>query len=94
MNAYYGWQKVLRTPKFLSKEEQAQYYYEGIKNQNLDAGYDVSGDPRKDWNYAVPQTVMDVLNGTNPYKRMRTTRFFRLLRNKVIICQYKEAMKK
>ena len=38
-----------------------------IKNQNLDAGYDVSGDPRKDWNYAVPQTVMDVLNGTNPY---------------------------
>ena len=67
LNAYYGWQKVLRTPKFLSKEEQAQYYYEGIKNQNLDAGYDVSGDPRKDWNYAVPQTVMDVLNGTNPY---------------------------
>ena len=27
LNAYYGWQKVLRTPKFLSKEEQAQYYY-------------------------------------------------------------------
>ena len=25
------------------------------KNQNLDAGYDVSGDPRKDWNYAVPR---------------------------------------
>jgi len=67
LDAYYGWQKVLRTPKFLSKEQQAEYYYEGVRNQNLDAGKDISGDPLKDWFYKVPQTVMDVMNGTNPY---------------------------
>lgn len=67
LDAYYGWQKVLRTPKFLSKEDQANYYYEGVKNQNLDAGKNVSGDPLTDWFYKVPPTVMDVINGTNPF---------------------------
>ncbi|MDR2912840.1 MAG: TonB-dependent receptor [Alistipes sp.] len=66
-NAYYGWQNVLRTPKFLTKEEQADYYYEGVKNQNLDAGHDISGNPVTDWVNKLPQTVMDVMNGTNPY---------------------------
>ena len=65
LNVYYGWQKVLRTPEFLTKEEQGWYYYEGVKNQNLDAGHSVSGDPLKDWFYKVPQTIMDVINGNN-----------------------------
>jgi len=63
-DAYYGWQKVLRMPEFLTVKEQAWYYYYGIKNQNLDRNYDVSGDPLT-WNYMVPQTVMDVINGVN-----------------------------
>jgi TonB-linked SusC/RagA family outer membrane protein len=67
LHAYYGWQKVLRTPEYMTKEEQGWYYYDGVKNQNLDAGYDVSGDPLTDWFYKVPQTIMDVINGTNPY---------------------------
>ncbi|MDR1201675.1 MAG: SusC/RagA family TonB-linked outer membrane protein, partial [Tannerellaceae bacterium] len=67
LHAYYGWQKVLRTPEYLTKEEQGWYYYDGVKNQNLDAGYDVSGDPLTDWFYKVPQTIMDVINGTNHY---------------------------
>jgi TonB-linked SusC/RagA family outer membrane protein len=66
LNAYYGWQNVLRTPEFLTKEEQADYYYQGIRNQNLDAGNDISGDPTK-WKSKVPQTIMDVLEGRNPY---------------------------
>lgn len=64
LDAYYGWQKVLRLPEFLTVEEQAWYYYYGIENQNLDRGYDISGDPLT-WNYMVPKTVMDVINGVN-----------------------------
>ncbi|MDR1555969.1 MAG: TonB-dependent receptor [Tannerellaceae bacterium] len=67
LNVYYGWQKVLKTPEFLTKEEQAWYYYDGIKNQNLDANRDINGNPLVDWFYQVPQTIMDVINGTNKY---------------------------
>jgi TonB-linked SusC/RagA family outer membrane protein len=63
-DAYTGWQKVLRTPEFLTKEEQANYYYYGVRNQNIDAGKDVTGDPLK-WANAVPKTIMDVLDGKN-----------------------------
>ncbi|GHU57341.1 SusC/RagA family TonB-linked outer membrane protein [Bacteroidia bacterium] len=67
LDVYYGWQKVLKTPKFLTKEEQAIYYYDGVKNQNLDAGLSIDGDPAKDWYNKVPQTIMNVLDGSNPY---------------------------
>lgn len=66
LDAYYGWQNVLRLPEFLTVEEQAWYYYYGIENQNLDRGYNVSGNPRN-WTYQVPQTIMDVINGVNTY---------------------------
>jgi TonB-linked SusC/RagA family outer membrane protein len=62
LNAYSGWQKILKTPKFLSVTDQAKYYYEGVKNQNLDAGKDVSGDPLT---WGVPKTIMDILEGRN-----------------------------
>ena len=52
----------MKTPKFLSVTDQAKYYYEGVKNQNLDAGKDVSGDPLT---WGVPKTIMDVLEGRN-----------------------------
>lgn len=64
LDAYTGLQKVLRTPKFLTKEEQAGYYYYGVRNQNIDAGKDVSGDPLK-WANPLPKTIMEVLDGKN-----------------------------
>lgn len=64
LDAYTGWQKLLRKPQFLTKEEQANYYYLGVRNQNIDAGKDVSGDPLK-WAIPVPKTIMDVLAGKN-----------------------------
>jgi TonB-linked SusC/RagA family outer membrane protein len=64
LDSYVGWQKVLKTPEFLTVQEQARYYYDGVKNQNIDAAKDVSGDPLK-WFSPVPKTVMDVLEGRN-----------------------------
>jgi TonB-linked SusC/RagA family outer membrane protein len=64
-DAYYGWQQALRFPEYLTMMEQAQYYYYGIINENLDAGRDVSGHPST-WpaNYSqMPRTIMDVLDG-------------------------------
>lgn len=64
LDAYTGWQKVLKTPEFLTMEEQAWYYFYGVRNQNIDAGKDVSGDPLK-WFNQVPKTIMDVIEGRN-----------------------------
>ncbi|HAQ20377.1 MAG TPA: SusC/RagA family TonB-linked outer membrane protein [Prolixibacteraceae bacterium] len=64
LDMYYGWQKILKSMDFLTVQEQAQYYYDGVKNQNLDAGKSTTGEPLK-WFYAVPQTIMDVLGGQN-----------------------------
>lgn len=63
-DTYVGWQKILKRPKFLTVTEQAQYYYDGVKNQNIDAGRDVSGNPTA-WFYQVPTTIMDVIQGRN-----------------------------
>jgi TonB-linked SusC/RagA family outer membrane protein len=62
LDTYFGWQKILKSIDFLTMDQQAQYYYDGVVNQNKDAGKAVDGDPTK-WFYAVPQTIMDVLNG-------------------------------
>jgi len=64
LDTYFGWQKVLKTPTFLTVQEQASYYFNGVRNQNLDAGKDVSGDPLK-WFNQVPKTIMDVIEGRN-----------------------------
>jgi TonB-linked SusC/RagA family outer membrane protein len=63
-DAYYGRQKVTREPKFLNAQQQANYYYNSIRNRNLDLGNDVSGDPSK-WAIRVPQTPLDVISGKN-----------------------------
>jgi len=65
LDTYYGFQDVLKLLKFMTMDEQAQYYYYGVLNQNLDRGYDVSGNPTTDWVYRLPVTVDDVLNGRN-----------------------------
>ena len=64
LDAYSGFQQVAQLRKFLTREQEANYYYLGIKNQNLDAGNDISGDPST-WAVRMPQTVLDVLNGQN-----------------------------
>ena len=63
-DALYGLQQISKSPDFMNVQQQAQYYYDGIRNRNLDNNADVSGNPDT-WNFPVPQTVLDVLNGTN-----------------------------
>ena len=63
-DTYFGQQKVSRRPKFLSARQQAQYFYDAVKNRNLDAGNDVTG-PANAWKLAVPKIILDVMDGTN-----------------------------
>ncbi|HEY6901766.1 MAG TPA: SusC/RagA family TonB-linked outer membrane protein, partial [Puia sp.] len=63
-DTYYGLQSVSMKPKMMNSKQEAQYFYDGVKNRNLDAGNDVSGDPLK-WKLAVPQIILDVLAGRN-----------------------------
>jgi TonB-linked SusC/RagA family outer membrane protein len=65
-DTYTGWQKEMMRPEFLNAKEQAQYYYDAIRNRNIDNGYDVSG-PHNTWILKVPQTPIDVLEGRNTY---------------------------
>ncbi len=63
-DTYYGLQKVSKTPKFMNALQQAQYFYDGVKNRNLDIGNDVSGPPNT-WKLKVPQIIIDVIEGRN-----------------------------
>lgn len=63
-DTYYGVQQVSLKPKMMNARQEAQYFYDGVKNRNIDAGNDVSGNPAT-WKLAVPATVLDVLAGRN-----------------------------
>jgi TonB-linked SusC/RagA family outer membrane protein len=63
-DTYVGWQQVSRIREMLNARQQAQYYFDGIRNANLDAGRDVSGDPTT-WGIPVGMEVIDVLEGRN-----------------------------
>ena len=63
-DTHMGWQSISRRPEFLTGKQQAQYAYYSIRNSNMDAGNDVSGDPAK-WKFPLPQPFSDVINGTN-----------------------------
>ena len=65
-DTYVGWQKIARLPKFMTANEQAKYYYDGIRNRNIDEGRDVSGN-YSTWFRKVPTEVIDVLEGRNTY---------------------------
>jgi len=67
VDIYTGWQSVLKIPKFFDAKQQAQYYYEGVRNNNMDRGVDVSL-PHTQWTNKVPQTILDVLEGRNTYE--------------------------
>ncbi|MBD2751259.1 SusC/RagA family TonB-linked outer membrane protein [Spirosoma validum] len=58
----FGFQKIAKRPVLQTGLEEAQHYYDGVRNRNLDEGNDVSGDPLK-WKAPVPQTILDVLSG-------------------------------
>jgi TonB-linked SusC/RagA family outer membrane protein len=64
-DTYAGFQKIAKIPVYQTALEQAQHYYDGIKNRNIDEGNDISGDPLK-WKQAVPITILQVLRGENP----------------------------
>ncbi|GAA4420625.1 TonB-dependent receptor [Nibrella viscosa] len=61
-NYQYGFQKIAKRPVLQTGLEEAQHYYDGVRNRNLDEGNNVSGDPLK-WKAPVPQTILDVLSG-------------------------------
>ncbi|MGI8637635.1 MAG: hypothetical protein ACR2KZ_19730, partial [Segetibacter sp.] len=63
-DTYYGTQSVIKKPEFMNANQQANYYYNSIRNINLDLGNNVSGDPST-WAKKVPQTVLDVISGKN-----------------------------
>ncbi|MBN8824925.1 MULTISPECIES: TonB-dependent receptor [unclassified Spirosoma] len=64
LDTYYGWQSVSKVPIMKNSKEQAQFFYDGMRNKNLDAGKDVSGPPTS-WTTPVPAIIMDVLEGRN-----------------------------
>ena len=63
-DTYFGYQKVEKIPKMKNSMEQANWFLDGMRNKNLDAGNDVSGAPTT-WKAPVPQIIMDVIDGTN-----------------------------
>ncbi|SEA77295.1 TonB-dependent receptor [Pedobacter hartonius] len=65
-DTYYGTQSITRRPEFLTASQQANYYYNSIRNRNLDLGNNITGDPAT-WGVRVPQTVLDVMSGKNTY---------------------------
>ena len=64
LNAYAGVQTVSKTIDMMNSREIAQFQYDSFVNRNLDEGNDISGDPTT-WRRAVPQLILDVLNGTH-----------------------------
>jgi TonB-linked SusC/RagA family outer membrane protein len=64
LDASYGIQKVEKIPKMKNSLAQANWFFDGMKNKNIDAGNDVSGNPLA-WKQPVPQIIMDIMDGTN-----------------------------
>ncbi|WP_121357340.1 SusC/RagA family TonB-linked outer membrane protein [Flavisolibacter nicotianae] len=64
-STYAGYQRIAKVPKYQSALEEAQHYYDGIRNRNIDEGNPVTGDPLK-WKQAVPITILEVLAGKQP----------------------------
>ncbi|MEO6039729.1 MAG: SusC/RagA family TonB-linked outer membrane protein, partial [Saprospiraceae bacterium] len=65
-DTYHGWQKVSKKPEMMNAREQAQYFYDGIKNRNIDEGNNITG-AANTWTRPVPAIILDVLQGRNNY---------------------------
>jgi TonB-linked SusC/RagA family outer membrane protein len=74
LDTYYGLQKITMMPKMQSAMEEAQNYFDGVRNKNLDNGKDVSGDPLK-WATPAPITLVQLLNGQTPTSPGTTLNF-------------------
>ncbi|WP_090608777.1 SusC/RagA family TonB-linked outer membrane protein [Parapedobacter koreensis] len=61
-DTYFGYQRASKIPKYQTGMEQAQHYFDGIKNANLDVGNDISGAPNQ-WAIPVPITIVELLEG-------------------------------
>jgi TonB-linked SusC/RagA family outer membrane protein len=68
LNTYTGWQKVSKVPKYMNAREIALYHFEGIRQNNIDLGNDVSGPPES-WKVPVPPTTLQVLSGQITYDK-------------------------
>lgn len=66
LDAYYGYQKVSKKPDMMNSIEEAQYFYDGVKNRNIDEGNNVSGRANT-WKRPVPDIILDILEGRNTY---------------------------
>ncbi|GGD96230.1 SusC/RagA family TonB-linked outer membrane protein [Maribacter cobaltidurans] len=75
-DTYYGFQTVEKIPEMKNSIEQANWFLDGLKNKNLDAGNDISGPPTS-WGFPVPQGIIDVLDGTNSYDEEPLNSIFR-----------------
>ncbi len=63
-DTYFGYSKVEKIPKMKNSIDQANWFLDGMRNKNIDAGNNVSGDPTL-WKAPVPKIIMDLLDGTN-----------------------------
>jgi TonB-linked SusC/RagA family outer membrane protein len=64
-STYTGLQRIAKVPKYQSALEEAQHYFDGIRNRNIDEGNSIAGDPLH-WKQAVPITILEVLAGKQP----------------------------
>lgn len=76
VEASYGWQSVDRIPETMTAKELAQYAVDGLRNKNLDAGKDVSGDPGT-WQFPVQPIPLAILNGTDKTDNNMTRQLLR-----------------
>ncbi len=63
-NAYTGLQSATNQVEMMNSREIAQFQFDARRNNTLDRGGEVSGDPTG-WLSPVDQVVLDVLDGTN-----------------------------
>jgi TonB-linked SusC/RagA family outer membrane protein len=66
LDVYKGAQSPMLLREMMNAQQSAQYFYDGMRNRNLDEGRSVSGHPTT-WFRPVGQEVMDVLEGRNTY---------------------------
>ena len=64
LDTYYGWQSVSKVPIMKNSVEQANFFLDGMRNKNLDAGKNVTGPPGS-WFTPVPAIILDVIEGRN-----------------------------
>ena len=68
LNTYTGWQQVTKVPQYMNAREIALYHFEGIRQNNIDLGNNVTAAPGT-WRIPVPPTTLQVLDGKLTYDK-------------------------